>query len=360
MTNNKRLIKYPSIEQFRNIVADVNRHYNFVGLDENGVAIYDHTKQKPTITFVGTVKLHGTNACVSGNYGDGLWFQSRDRIISSLSDNAGFAFYGESNKDIFFNMLKEIANKFNIDLNLNTISIFGEWAGSSIQKNVGITNLPKSFFIFGIKITPHVETDEERKNNPAYWVDHIGFKNEDARIFNINDYKTFEIDIDFNRPESVQNKIIEMTLSVEDECPVAKAFGFPNTIGEGIVFSYLNDKGQKISFKSKGTKHASGSKVKTLKPVDDVRIAKLQELADKITPIWRLEQIMTSTFDLLNGGQIDIKRMGEYLKNLMSDIVKEELDIIIENGFEIKDVSKYVSIIAREYFLNEFNNLSNL
>lgn len=49
----------PSIEQFRNVIANVNRQFNFVGLDDNGEAIYDHTKIKPKLTFTGTVKLHG-------------------------------------------------------------------------------------------------------------------------------------------------------------------------------------------------------------------------------------------------------------------------------------------------------------
>lgn len=65
----KKMIKFPSIEQFRNIVSNILRHFNFVGLDESGEAIYDQTLQKPTITFKGTVKLHGTNAGVSFNEG---------------------------------------------------------------------------------------------------------------------------------------------------------------------------------------------------------------------------------------------------------------------------------------------------
>ena len=39
----KKLIKYPSIEQFRNVIANVNRSFNFIGLDENGDAIYELT-----------------------------------------------------------------------------------------------------------------------------------------------------------------------------------------------------------------------------------------------------------------------------------------------------------------------------
>lgn len=55
----KRLIKFPSIDQFSTVATNINRHFNFVGLDENGDAIYDKTLQKPKLKFKGRVKLHG-------------------------------------------------------------------------------------------------------------------------------------------------------------------------------------------------------------------------------------------------------------------------------------------------------------
>lgn len=55
----KKHISFPSIEKFSNIVANINRQHNFVGLDDNGDAIYDLSKPKPILTFTGTVKLHG-------------------------------------------------------------------------------------------------------------------------------------------------------------------------------------------------------------------------------------------------------------------------------------------------------------
>jgi len=55
----KKHISFPSIEQFKNVIANVNRKHNFVGLDENGDAIYDPSKPKPKLKFKGTVKLHG-------------------------------------------------------------------------------------------------------------------------------------------------------------------------------------------------------------------------------------------------------------------------------------------------------------
>ncbi len=222
----KKLIKFPSIEQFRTIVATVLRQFNFVGLDENGDAIYDTTKPKPTLTFKGTVKLHGTNAAVSGNGSSGIWAQSRENIITVEKDNAGFAFFVESNKEVFSGLLSKVMIKENLDYDNNTVTIYGEWCGGNIQKGVGITNLPKSFFIFGVKVTPHTTTEEELKTNPAYWVDYDYLESPENNIFNIDHFQTWEMDIDFNMPQLVQNKLSELTIAVEDECPVAKAFGF--------------------------------------------------------------------------------------------------------------------------------------
>ena len=91
----KKHISMPSIEQFRNIVTNINRQFNFIGLDVNGEAIYDTTLPKPVLRFVGTIKLHGSNASCCFNDIDGLWAQSREDIITPEKDNAGFAFFVE-------------------------------------------------------------------------------------------------------------------------------------------------------------------------------------------------------------------------------------------------------------------------
>jgi len=225
MNKFKRLIKFPSIEQFRTVVSNVNRRYNFVGLDENGEAIYDPSMPKPVLTFKGTVKLHGTNAGVCQNNSDGIWAQSRENIITPEKDNAGFAFFVESKKYIFSILFSQVASKNDIGPK-DTISIYGEWCGGNIQKGVGICNIPKSFFIFGVKITPYTETEEELKANPAYWVDYSYLRAPEHNIYNIDDYPTYSMEIDFNMPQLVQNELSELTIAVEEECPVAKAFGF--------------------------------------------------------------------------------------------------------------------------------------
>lgn len=348
----KRHVSFPSIEQFRHIIAIINREATFVGLDDNKEAIYDPNRPKPILTFVGTIKLHGTNFGVCYNATEGIWSQSRENIITPESDNAGAAFFVETNKSVFEKLFSEVAQNYGIDTINNSISIYGEWAGKGIQKGVAISNIDKSMFIIGVKITPHLADENDKR--PAYWVDSSFLRSPENRIYNIEDYKTYSIDIDFNNPQLAQNKIIDMTLGVEDECPVAKEFGFTG-IGEGIVFSHKTQNGNVYRFKSKGEKHSKASKVTTLKPVDDEKINKIIEVVNKVTPDWRLEQMLEKTFDLMNGGSIDVKQMGTFIKNVLGDVIKEDSDVLSEAALIPKDINGKISERCRNYFFAKQN-----
>lgn len=270
--------------------------------------------------------------------------QSRENIITPIKDNAGFAFFVESNKEAFLKIVQEINKNLFLDLSKNTICIYGEWAGRGIQKIVAISEIDKSFFIFGIKIAT-----EDEKN---YWINCSKFKDVSNRIYNINDFKTYTVTIDFNKPELSQNEILEITNRIEEECPVAKHFGISG-IGEGVVWTsddFL------YRFKVKGEKH-SKSKVKTLKAVDDLEITKFIELSETLTSSWRLEQGLNEVFNLTNGGILDIKQIGIYLKWIISDILKEEMLVLKENDVEIKSLSKYINDISKKYFLQEYNKV---
>ena len=345
MKKMKRLIKFPSIEQFRTVVATVLRQFNYVGLDENGDAIYDTTKPKPILTFKGTVKLHGTNAAVCYNKDAGFWAQSRENIITPEKDNAGFAFFAQSNLGSFMTLINIIHLREKIAPSKNTVTIYGEWCGGNIQKGVGITNLPKSFFIFGVKITPHTTTEEELKANPAYWVDYSELRAPEVNIFNIDDYPTWTMDIDFNIPQLVQNQLSELTIAVEDECPVSKAFGFSG-IGEGIVWSTTLN-GNVHRFKVKGEKHSS-SKVKTLAAVDVEKLENIQSFVEYAVTESRFKQALENVFP--NDEPIENKKLGDVIRWVVNDVVKEEMDTMVENKIEPKDVNKYLSSKVRDMF----------
>lgn len=346
MTQIKKVIKYPSTGQFRNVVKSVLERNSFTGLDENGKAIYDPSVKKPVLTAKGTVKLHGTNAGVSYSNTHGMWAQSKEQIITIESDNAGFAFFAHANEEFFVRSLKAFADDHDVDLDTHSITVYGEWAGEGIQKGTGINNHPKSLFVFGVKVSK--PGDETFK---SYWINAEDFaRNPEKNVYNIYDFETYEVEIDFSRPDLAQNKMIEIMQEVEKECPVARELSHAG-IGEGNVWT-VEFKGGVYRFKIKGEKHAGKSKVKTLKPVDSEKLNKIHEIVNKVTPAWRLDQMVTESCDLNNGGHIDRSKLGDYLRMVIKDVMKEEMDIISEAGLEPKDINKYISQVAKDYFFD--------
>ena len=343
-----KMIKFPSIDDFKRITKLVQQRAQYVGKDENGDVIINRAAIAPTLTFHGTVKLHGTNAAICYNSYDGLWFQSRERVITTESDNAGFASYCTENSNTYINLIVDYASKNNIDLFNTTICIYGEWCGGNIQKGVALNQLPKMFVVFGIKLAPI--NDEESENT---WIDHSKFADETIKCYNIEQFPTYEVTIDFNNPSLTQNLIIKLTTDVEEECPVAKYFGVSG-IGEGIVFTRTLPDGSVYRFKSKGEKHAN-SKVRTLTPVDDAKEQLKLDTAAAITPVWRIDQAIQETFDTLNGGQLDITKIGAVIKWVSTDILKEELITINESGLTYKELSGPVSKLVKERFFELYN-----
>lgn len=155
------------------------------------------------------------------------------------------------------------------------------------------------------------------------------------------------MEIDFNMPELSQNKLSELTIAVEEECPVGKAFGFSG-VGEGIVWT-CEYKGVVHRFKVKGEKH-SVSKVKTLAAVDVEKINGIREFVDYAVTENRFNQGLEKTY--LNGEPIAIEKIGQLMKWVIGDIIKEETDTMVANNIEPKEIAKYVSAKVKEMFNN--------
>lgn len=169
--------KYSSIEQFRNVIREVKARHDYKGKDEEGKAIYQHTESHP-ISNAGIAK-----------YSDGrLEFQSRERVLSLEEDNANF----------MAEMMKvDLSFLFsNIQFN-EYCAVYGEWCGGNIQKGVAINGLPKMFVIFGVK------ADDNWIELPLYLHDNQN------NIYNILQFPTYEVDIDFNSPEFAKTSQVQ-------------------------------------------------------------------------------------------------------------------------------------------------------
>ncbi len=335
----------PSIGQFNTVIKDIKHQAQYKETLEDGTIVMDRNAKLPTVEFTGTCKLHGTNASVCMNSDGELWAQSKGNVITPEKDNAGFAFFIESNKEYFKDRLQEMIDAFGIV----EVCIYGEWAGKGIQKGVAISELPKTFYAFGIKYRRKDSKDYEWAQKPKVVLSRLSNGESIRSIF---EFDTYAVEIDMNNPKEHQNKMLEITEKVDKECPVGKELGVTGH-GEGVVWSGWY-KDTKHTFKIKGESH-SKSRVKTLKPVDEEYENRKITFANYATPAWRLEQALQETFDTLNGGEIDIKRMGDFIRWVIKDILKEEMDKMAEMNLEPKEVNKTISTIARNWFMEQLD-----
>lgn len=341
-------IKFPSIEQFKNVIRGVSIRTSFVGKDDVGEPIYDGSRPKPVLKFTGTVKLHGSNAALVLLPDGSFQYQSRERILSIDHDNHGFAMLMERTpKEVRQHLFAHLLDK----AEGRPILLYGEIAGGNVQGGVALAKLEKFFCIFAACYKGEGEGD------PRVWIDMRTLPQLPAspehRIFNIFQFPTYELEIDFNRPELVQNKLVEITEAVEKECPVGKAMGVSG-IGEGVVWSCWEPNWTDAGwwFKVKGKEH-SVSKVKSLAPVDVEKVANYYEFADKVITRPRCEQGLAWLKD--GGHPITEKSTGLFLNWIRGDVLKEETDTIIASGLDMKDVGKAIGTHARVWYFNHLN-----
>lgn len=327
---------FPSIEQFRTVIKKVTSHARYVGLDDDGEAIFDPTKKAPVLKYKGTVKLHGTNACIHAGLGGEITYQSRNNIITPEKDNAGFANYMHC---------VDVPALFATFKHSDDVYIYGEWCGKGIQKGVGIAEIDKMFVIFDVVVNGERLEDISHISMPQH------------RIFNINDFPTWNIDIDFNDPQVIQNTLVSITEAVEQECPVAKHFGVSG-VGEGVVWSLAEPfngfpaKHSDFTFKVKGEKH-SVSKVRTLASVDVEKVESVKEFVSNVVTENRLKQGV----DWLKEQHIEasVENTGTFIRWIFADILKEEADVIIAAGLEERVLGGLISKAAKTWFFNNIN-----
>lgn len=361
--------KFHSTGQFRNVVKNIKNTAQYKGFDEEKQEpIIDNNAVAPEITYIGTVKLHGTNGSIV-KHGDGtISFHSKNNLLgyvrggefTLISDNADFA---QSMFRRFEFVQEAILNAENTVKGLYgevlyPLKLSGEYCGQGVQKGVGVSYLDKrSWFIFGIK-----SGDTDQKNNTGWVsVEHIDklttSETQESGIYSITDFPTFKLDIDFQNPEYSQNKLVELTEMVENCCPVSESLdlknsdGNPQRLGEGLVWTpvseeYCWDSGN--FFKTKGKKH-SVSKVKSVAAVCPEKLESIKSFVEYAVTNNRLEQGLTEV-------GLDQKLIGQYIGWVNRDINKEESDTLEASNLTMKDVGKKISDKARMFYMEKLNS----
>jgi len=346
------LLKFPSIEAFKNVKRNVEWRAQFQGLDDKNEPIMDRLAKMPKIKFQGTVKLHGCNSGLIINPDNSFYCQSRERIISPQDDNYGFARFIHSLPN---DVLENLYAYFHTN---NPVAIYGEWAGKGIQAGVGINNIERSWFIFAARIIDESDLDKEDWQD----IDILAGGGEDEvfnpnRIHVIDEFPKYEIEIDFERADFSVERLNELTLEVERSCPVAKQLGFEG-IGEGIVWSPVKSPEQKqfnsekFWFKVKGDKHSS-SNVKKLANVDVEKLNNILEFIDISANEGRLNQGWEYLKEMKH--PLEVASIGIFIKWVFNDILKEEKDVIEASGFKEKEIGGPIAKKSKQWYFSKLS-----
>lgn len=336
-----KAIKYPSTSQFRQTVRSLHDRLTFDGIDRDGNVL-----RKEPITWVykylGTVKLHGTNGSIVYLEDGQVIYQSKANVLSLDHDNHGFmARNMHINHDYILSYVKSLCKDMEIPFEY-PIEIAGEWAGRGIQKGVAIAEVDPFFAVFRIAVGKDDRTGMK-------WLSPSVLKNfvsqKDMRVYSILDFGHWEMDIDFSKPEFIINDLVKITEGVEKCCPAGAKFGVEG-IGEGVVWSPVDPllaKDSGLWFKVKGEKH-SVTKTKTLVTVDPILLESIEKFVDYSVTENRLLQGRAEV-------GADIKKVGEFIGWVTKDVMKEEGDVMAQNGLIAKDVGKYIATKSRNWYM---------
>lgn len=332
----KELFKMPSIESPKVFFKNLNRVYS-----------------GRNVKLVGTVKIHGTNGSVVVSRDGTIYAQSKNRVLSIDSDNHGFAQFVSSYHPLFLN-LPLIYDVFKETPDMSHIVIYGEWCGGNIQKGVGVTGMPKSFVVFGCVGIVNGERRAITRN--VFRADPVN------RTYNVEEFGEFEVTVNKHSSDEI-NGLMGYVDKVEEECPVAASLN-PDSeckVGEGVVWKAYNPETLEYLgfFKTKGEKHARTSKrtgeIKNV--ISEQAESVLGQFALKVAHEDRLCQGLEYLREM-GLDDSDPRNMGEYLKWVNQDILKEHTDdlnvFFKENETEELDwkkLAKRTTTIARQFFL---------
>lgn len=223
--------------------------------------------------------------------------------------------------------------------------VAGEWIGTGVQQDVGISQLSPRFIIFGIKLNDMWLADDD-------WYDIEANK---AGIFNIHRVSPFRMDFDTSDISENNYVLLDMQHAadvVEAYCPYAAHFGIPDSRGEGIVWKIGTPEGMnnpKCWFKTKGPISGPEHRIDERSIADRaVRKVTINTAVESWVTARRVEQAFEYLLEL------DLIPCKESMKQFTNWIVS---DVWIEEATEIDELTKQ-SIDARRAIKTKLRQLA--
>lgn len=354
----KKFIPFGSIDNITNVCKNLQSWTGF----------HNYNLSDCSITLEGYVKVHGTNMGISYfKEDDSINFQTKERVITpTCRDTFNMGLYVNSvGIDWLKNNLKSFLND---KPDAVGVIVYGELCGSRIQKRVAVNGMPVSFYAFGLVV---VYNDTDNDGNHCWKRERLDVnlmpRYPEKFFYNKNDFKKFSYSkMNIDSFKTVINEVMDITLEVEENCPVGTTLNPENEVktGEGIVWSgtfECNGHTRYLNLKSKGGKYKRGgrdkTKVKEHNKYNKEQNEAIQNFVDITANNDRLEQ----GFEYLDqiGKTYEMKNIGDYIQWIIKDIKKEHsndvADILYPLGLDWNSVGKLLTNIAKDYYIDKLN-----
>lgn len=337
------MIRYIHVHQLHNVVRVAGERRS-------------HGRAPGRVHYRGTIKLHGSNASVVCTPA-GLQPQSRNRELSLDEDNLGFAAFvaGRPTSEALRELELELRRAIGLP-EARPLALFGEWIGPGVQKGAAVSSLPtRQWVLFGL--ATRGDTLDADGIAHRQWFDalpSLGERFAELGIYSIVDGPVHALELDFDDRGALElaaDRVERLTASIDERCPWAARFGVEGP-GEGLVWQPLGEHfgDEELAFKSKGERHQVAARKGPRKSanVEPEQLAGVEDLLAHALTEARLAQGIEVLREL--GKPLEMRSMGDYLKWVAGDVLRECKDELEASGLEWKLVAKPLNERAKAYF----------
>jgi hypothetical protein len=257
--------------------------------------------------------------------------QGRNQILGEGNNGHGF-----------YNFIRGSEDRLDWFARKEDMVIYAEWAGPGIQSKTACNQAPSKFMaIFAVVI------EDRLVYEPAEIEKLLGEAPEGVYIL---PWLGKDVLVDMKNPDKHVDVINEHVEDVEECDPwILETFGVKG-IGEGIVYYPLLPEEdiatiRATMFKAKGEKHRTEKSKKSVS-ITPEKIKDIDTFCDTVLTRARLTQGVAEACL----GSTDDLQIGQFLRWVSADVIKECGDLLQGANLEWKDVAKQVNKKALAYF----------
>lgn len=297
------------------------------------------------VEYVGTVKLHGTNAGVRRTPDGHLQPQSRNQKVND--GHFGFWLFVRQREDDINFLIDHTLTINNLPKDTD-VTLFGEFIGPGVQKGVAISRLPeKQWVIFGARVT---ETGEQLEPSQV--------ELPEQNIYSILLVPHFVRTVDFAQSlKDVAADMEGLTEAIDEKCPWGARFGIDGP-GEGIVWRPISaplKHDSELWFKTKGEKHQGKGGGARVKVKDSPSLSPdVLSFVDEHLTERRLEQGLEALVE--QGRPKSMRSTKSFLDAVLTDLKAETENERVASGLEWQPIGSAAAKRAVDWFKQQLNN----